>query len=113
MTDDDRDDAYENGDESEYDDGDEECTPIEQLERAQRTAAKLEGQLDVLHGMLEPANAPPSPLANFLRLLETNAPLRQKWIADPDAAIENSSLPPEDKAALRSGGVDAVNTRLQ
>ena len=104
--DDDRDkESYENGD-------DEPCSPLEQLQKIQFTVDELEGQLVVLHDLLTPTDAPPSPLAEFLKRLETNTGLRAQWIQNPDAVIDASNLPAADKAALKTGGVDAVNQQL-
>jgi len=97
--------SYENGDE-------ESCSPLEQLQKIQFTVDELEGQLVVLHDLLAPTDAAPSPLAEFLKKLETNTGLRAQWIQNPDAVIDASNLPDADKAALKTGGLDAVNQQL-
>jgi hypothetical protein len=111
--DDDRDDAYENGDDNgDDDDNGHDSGAVEQLEKAQNTLAELAVQLDVLHEMLAPTDAPPGPLATFLMSLETNASLRQAFLQHPDDTINAANLPQADKDALKSGGVDAINARL-
>src|SRR5262245_47973766 len=102
------------GEQSDVDDGsgNGECTPLEQLRKIEYTTDELQGQLVVLRDLLTQTDAPPSPLAEFLKLLETNTGLRQAWIQNPDAVIDASTLPAADKAALKTGGLDAVNKRL-
>jgi hypothetical protein len=104
--DDDRDkESYANGDDGS-------CSPLEQLQKIQDTVDELEGQLVVLHDLLAPTEAAPSPLAEFLKKLETNTGLKAQWIQNPDAVIDASGLAPADKAALKTGGIDAVNQQL-
>jgi hypothetical protein len=83
-----------------------------QLQKIQYTLDELDGQIAALRDMLTPTDAPPGPLAEFLRKLETNAGLRTAWIQNPNAVIEASGLPSDDKAALKTGGIDAVDQRL-
>jgi hypothetical protein len=87
-------------------------SPLEQLRKIEYTTDELQGQLVVLRDLLTQTDAPPSPLAEFLKRLETNTDLRQAWIQNPNAVIDASGLPDADKAALRTGGIDAVNQRL-
>ena len=106
VYDDDNDDGRDNGDENE------DCSPLEQLQKIEDTTDELQGQLVELRDLLAPTDAAPGPLASFLTRLETNSGLQQAWKENPDADIDASSLPAEDKAALRTGGIDAVNQRL-
>ena len=111
--DDDRDkESGENGDDDNGNGDDGSRSPLEQLRKIEYTTDELQGQLVVLRDLLTQTDAPPSPLAEFLKKLETNTGLRAQWIQSPDAVIDASGLPDADKAALKTGGIDAVNQQL-
>jgi len=100
--DDDRDkESGENGDDDNGNGDDGSRSPLEQLRKIEYTTDELQGQLVVLRDLLTQTDAPPSPLAEFLKKLETNTGLRAQWIQSPDAVIDASGLPDADKAALR------------
>jgi hypothetical protein len=109
--DDDHEDSIENGDDGDDNGDGGSYGALEQIQKIQYTLDELDGQLGVLRETLTRADAPPSPLADFLRKLETNAGLRAAWLQSPDAVIEASDLPSADKAALKTG-IDAVDQRL-